>query len=74
MSIKRERGALTWLSQEINGISRGDTVAGMRKMEEMDSRIQARLANKEVDEDLERQGVLLVMCEVFGGDLHVHYN
>lgn len=54
MSIKRERGALTWLSQEINGISRGDTVAGMRKMEEMSSRIQARIENREVDEELER--------------------
>lgn len=54
MSIKRERGALTWLSQEINGISRGDTVAGMRKIEEMGSKIQARIENREVDEDLER--------------------
>lgn len=54
MRIKRERGALTCLSQEINGISRGDTVAGMHKMVELDSRIQARLENREVDEDLER--------------------
>ena len=54
MSIRKERGAITWLSQETNGISRGDTVAGMRKIEEMDSRIQARLKNREVDGDLER--------------------
>ena len=54
MSIKKLRGALTWLSQETNGLSREDTVAGMRKMEEMDAKVQARLTNREVDEDLER--------------------
>lgn len=52
--IKKERGAITWLSQEMNGIPREDVVRGIRKTEEMDERVEARLANKEIDEDMER--------------------
>lgn len=52
--IKKERGAITWLSQKINGMSRDDVVRGMRKMEEMDEKVTSRLTNKEIDEDMER--------------------
>ena len=54
--IKKERGALTYLSQEINGLTRENVVGGMHVVERMDEKIEEKMTNKEKnsDQDLER--------------------
>lgn len=53
--IKRERGALTFMSQEINGISRNNYAAGRMLVQTMDEKLEKALSKSEINiDDMER--------------------
>jgi len=51
--IKKERGALTYISQEINALSRENTIAGMHLIQKMDEKMAEKLQDK-TDKGIER--------------------
>ena len=55
--IKKERGVLTYMSQEINSLSRDNSVAGMRLMQDVEEKVAEKMQNrtqKNIDEEIER--------------------
>ena len=54
--IKKERGVLTYMSQEINGVTREDYIAGRNVVVSVDEKLEKALAKdtQEKNDDMER--------------------
>lgn len=47
--IKKERGVLTYLSQEINGLTRDNVVGGMNLCSRTDEKIDEKLHGNDIE-------------------------